>query len=244
MSKFIFGCMNIGNEKDSTINLIESIESSGLIICEDFKKFKNFIEKLSIKTNASFHEWNLDIEYKSVQSNNFIIENKKNVEEKIKKTFYDKKNILVISDEGSSLLLDPGTYFLDFCLDNSIDYEIMPGPSAVIQSFLHNKIFNDYCAEFYFGGWFSNMNDSKKNKTLNLIKEISCPSILFLWGKTFKDDIYFIIKNKINNSSTLCIDLTTKKEFVLTDNLSSIYDKIIKKEIKVDNNSLISLVIN
>jgi 16S rRNA C1402 (ribose-2'-O) methylase RsmI len=79
MTKFIFGCMNIGNEKDSTISLIEYIESSLLIICEDSKKLKSFIESLSIKTNAEIVQWEYDVVNNQIPK--FLIEKNKIIKE-------------------------------------------------------------------------------------------------------------------------------------------------------------------
>lgn len=242
MPKIIFGCMNIGNEKDSTINLIEAIQSSELIICENLNKFKTFIKKTLIKTDAEIVEW--DYDFINTMTTEYVIGKQQSIAKKINKSIDNNKNVLIISDEGSCLLLDPGNYFLKFCIENKIKYEIQPGPSAVIQSFLNNKIFTSDSAEFYFCGWFSNKTTDQKFKLLELIKNISHPSIMFLWHQTFIKDIEFILNNNINNNSTLCIDLTTEKEFVLSDNLLNIYNKVISNEIKIDNNSLISLIIN
>ena len=242
MTKVIFGCMNIGNEKDSTINLIESIESSLLIICEDLKKFKSFTESLSIKTNAEIVQWEYDIVKNQIPKS--LIEKNKIIKEKINNCLNKNKNVLIISDEGSSLLLDPGDYFLNFCLDNNIQYDILPGPSAIAQSFLHNKIFNSISAQFYFCGWFSNKTLEEKLKVLKLIKDVQFPSVMFLWSHTTIDDIEFILNNNMENNSTICINLTKKDEYVFTGSLSNIYNKIIKNEIKINKDSLISLVIN
>jgi len=242
MSKFIFGCMNIGNTKDSSINLIESIGSSGLIICENSRKFKIFLNKMYIKTNALIVEWPHDIIDNYIPE--YILDQYKNMEVLINENINNNKNILILSDEGSSLLLDPGDYFFNFCLKNNIKYEIMPGPSAVMQSFLHNKIFSSYYSKFYFCGWFSNLSHDEKIKIINIINNLDCPVIMFLWNHSLIEDLKFLINNNIDKKSTICINLTYPSEFVLTDSLSKIYNALLNNDIYIDEESLISLVIN
>jgi hypothetical protein len=67
---------------------------------------------------------------------------------------------------------------------------------------------------------------------------------MFLWNHSLIEDLKFLINNNIDKKSTICINLTYPSEFVLTDSLSKIYNALLNNDIYIDEESLISLVIN
>ena len=116
MSKLILIPTPIGNLDDITLRAIECIKDADLILCEDTRRSLKLINHLEIKKPLkSFHKFN---EHSKVEK--VIIE----IQSGIK--------VGLISDAGTPSISDPGYLIVKMCIDNNIDVECLPGPTALI----------------------------------------------------------------------------------------------------------------
>ena len=116
MSKLILIPTPIGNLDDITLRAIECIKDVDLILCEDTRRSLKLLNHLQIKKPLkSFHKFN---EHSKVE--NVIIE----IQSGIK--------VGLISDAGTPSISDPGYLIVKMCIDNNIDVECLPGPTALI----------------------------------------------------------------------------------------------------------------
>ena len=116
MSKLILIPTPIGNLDDITLRAIECIKDVDLILCEDTRRSLKLMNHLVIKkTLKSFHKFN---EHSKVEK--VIIE----IQSGIK--------VGLISDAGTPSISDPGYLIVKMCIDNNIDVECLPGPTALI----------------------------------------------------------------------------------------------------------------
>ena len=105
----------IGNLADMTLRGIETLKSVDLIACEDTRHSRKLLKHYEIdKALTSLHDHN---------------ESRKIPEIIAKAQRGDR--IAVISDAGTPCLSDPGYRLIRACIENSIPYEVLPGPSAV-----------------------------------------------------------------------------------------------------------------
>ena len=116
MSKLILIPTPIGNLDDITLRAIECIKDVDLILCEDTRRSLKLLNHLQIrKPLKSFHKFN---EHSKVEK--VIIE----IQSGIK--------VGLISDAGTPSISDPGYLIVKMCIDNNIDVECLPGPTALI----------------------------------------------------------------------------------------------------------------
>ena len=116
MSKLILIPTPIGNLNDITIRSIEAIKEVDLILCEDTRNSIKLLNHLKIKKKLkSYHKFN---EHNTVKS---IIQNINN-----------GMKVGLISDAGTPSISDPGYLIVNHCINNNIDVECLPGPTALI----------------------------------------------------------------------------------------------------------------
>ena len=116
MSKLVLIPSPIGNLEDITKRAIETIKNSDLILCEDTRRTIKLLNHLGIKkTLKSFHKFN---EHSLV--------------EKIINDIKEGTKIGLLSDAGTPGISDPGYLIVKKCIDNQIEVECLPGPTALI----------------------------------------------------------------------------------------------------------------
>ena len=114
----------IGNLQDITYRAIEKFNSCDTILCEDTRVTKQLLSLLSqthpIDCKAeflSFHEHN---QYQRLQS--------------FDPDFF-QKDIVYVSDAGMPAISDPGASLVRYCIENMIEYDVLPGANAAITAF-------------------------------------------------------------------------------------------------------------
>ena len=116
MSKLILIPTPIGNLDDITLRAIECIKDADLILCEDTRRSLKLMNHLEIKKPLkSFHKFN---EHLTVEKIIFEIQS--------------GIKVGLISDAGTPSISDPGYLIVKMCIDNNIDVECLPGPTALI----------------------------------------------------------------------------------------------------------------
>ena len=150
MSKLILIPTPIGNLNDITIRSIEAIKEADLILCEDTRNSIKLLNHLKIKKKLkSYHKFN---EHSTVKS---IIQN---INNGIK--------VGLISDAGTPSISDPGYLIVNHCINNNIDVECLPGPTALIPALVVSGLPTD---RFTFEGFLPLKKGRKKrlNELLN-----------------------------------------------------------------------------
>ena len=116
MSKLILIPTPIGNLRDITQRAVECIKTVDMLLCEDTRRSLKLLNHLKIKKPLkSYHKFN---EHSTVE-----------------KVINEIKSGLVvglISDAGTPSISDPGYLIVKMCIDNNIEVECLPGPTALI----------------------------------------------------------------------------------------------------------------
>ena len=116
MSRLILIPSPIGNLDDITNRAIETIKNVDLILCEDTRRTIKLLNHLGIKkTLKSYHKFN-----------------EHSIVEKIINDIKGGVKAGLLSDAGTPGISDPGYLIVKKCIDNNIDVECLPGPTALI----------------------------------------------------------------------------------------------------------------
>ena len=151
MAKLYIVPTPIGNLDDITIRAVQVLKKVDLILCEDTRRSKKLLNHLGIKSQLrSHHKFNEHSE----------------VEYIVKKIKQDR-NVAVISDAGTPGISDPGFLIVRTCLENEIEVECLPGPTALIPALMVSGISSD---KFIFEG-FLPIKKGRKTKLSMLALE-------------------------------------------------------------------------
>lgn len=149
----------IGNRGDITQRAIEVLQAADLITCEDTRHSRPLLEYLGVtKPVITLHDHN---------------EAKKTPElvEKVQQG----TNIAVITDAGMPVISDPGYRLMQACIENELEYTVLPGSSAVLTALVGSGF---PLHAFFFGG-FLPVKKGKRGKTLLAATEAEHTSIFF-----------------------------------------------------------------
>ena len=134
MAKLYIVPTPIGNLDDITLRAIKVLEVVDVILCEDTRRTKKLTNHIGINCKLkSHHKFN---EHKQVK---FIVQNIKN-----------GMNIALVSDAGTPGISDPGFLITRECLNNGVEIECLPGPTAFIPALLLSGFSTD---RFVFEGF-------------------------------------------------------------------------------------------
>jgi 16S rRNA (cytidine1402-2'-O)-methyltransferase len=130
----ILACLPIGDRRDASVHLIQSIENVQYVAAEDSRKFARLCQDLNIKHNAkviSFFEGN---ESERIDELTAILKS--------------QQDILVATDAGAPGISDPGYRLIRAALAENIHIKVLPGPSAVTTALLLSGLPTDrFCFE-------------------------------------------------------------------------------------------------
>ena len=116
MSKLILIPTPIGNLGDITQRAVERIKTVDILLCEDTRRSLKLLNHLKIKKPLkSYHKFN---EHSTV--------------EKVINEIQSGLMVGLISDAGTPSISDPGYLIVKMCIDNNIEVECLPGPTALI----------------------------------------------------------------------------------------------------------------
>ena len=116
MSKLILIPTPIGNLGDITQRAVECIKTVDILLCEDTRRSLKLLNHLKIKKPLkSYHKFN---EHSTV--------------EKVINEIQSGLIVGLISDAGTPSISDPGYLIVKMCIDNNIEVECLPGPTALI----------------------------------------------------------------------------------------------------------------
>jgi 16S rRNA (cytidine1402-2'-O)-methyltransferase len=116
MAKLYIVPTPIGNLEDITLRAIRVLKEVDLILCEDTRRSKKLLNHLEIDVPLkSHHKFN---EHSEVS---YIV-----------KKIVEGSNMALISDAGVPGISDPGFLIVRTCLENNIEIECLPGPTAFV----------------------------------------------------------------------------------------------------------------
>ena len=212
MSKLFIVPTPIGNLKDITIRAIDTLKTVDIIYAEDTRTSSKLLSHYEISTPMqSFHMHN-----EHAKVNNIVSGLKQG------------KTGAIISDAGTPGISDPGFSLIRACVENDIEVECLPGPTALIPALINSGF---PCEKFSFEGFIP----AKKGRTKRL-KEIATQKKTMIFYesphrliKTLKDFFeYFGLKRQVSVSR----EISKKFEETIRGTLSQAIDHFEKNKPK------------
>ncbi|UCG28731.1 MAG: 16S rRNA (cytidine(1402)-2'-O)-methyltransferase [Bacteroidales bacterium] len=132
MSRLYLVPTPIGNIKDITLRSLDILASVELILAENTRKTTHLLRHFKIdKEIQSYHKFN---EHKKVHG--------------LVRQIKAGKSMALVTDAGTPSISDPGFLLVRTCLENDIEIECLPGPSAFIPALVNSGLPSDrFCFE-------------------------------------------------------------------------------------------------
>jgi len=144
----------IGNLKDITLRSLEILKEVEYIFCEDTRRTKILLDHYGIKDKKLISYFAPKEEEKIP----YLLEILKN------------HNAVLVVDSGMPAISDPGYKLIKACLEENIEVEVLPGPSAFLTALIGSGLPPD---KFLFLGFLPKKglkNYLEKLKNLEITK--------------------------------------------------------------------------
>lgn len=159
MGTFFFVSTPIGNLKDISYRAVEVLQASDVIFCEDTRHSLKLLRHYGIEKHLeSFHDF----------SDTGRLE-------KIRVLLEEGKTLSYISDAGTPLLSDPGFEIVRFFNEHGIEYDVIPGASALLPALQLSGMPTD---RFLFAG-FLPRKESEIRQALTSLEHIPATLVFY-----------------------------------------------------------------
>ena len=130
----ILACLPIGDVRDASAHLIESIQNATYVAAEDSRKFARLCQELNIKHHAKVIT--------------FFEGNESEKIDELTSLLKSQKDVLVVTDAGAPGVSDPGYRLIRAAVESDVKIKVLPGPSAVVTALLLSGLQTDrFCFE-------------------------------------------------------------------------------------------------
>ena len=130
----ILACLPIGDTRDASSHLIESIQNATYVAAEDSRKFARLCQELNIKHHAKVIT--------------FFEGNESEKIDELTSLLKSQKDVLVVTDAGAPGVSDPGYRLIRAAVESDVKIKVLPGPSAVVTALLLSGLPTDrFCFE-------------------------------------------------------------------------------------------------
>jgi len=115
----------IGNPQDITIRALKEFEKATLFLCEDTRETKRLLRILEERFELNYPK----VEFLSFHEHNGA-ERLLEIAERLK-----DEQVVYVSDAGMPVISDPGQILVEYCQQNNIKYDVLPGGTAVTTAY-------------------------------------------------------------------------------------------------------------
>ena len=191
----------IGNLMDLSPRGIETFQKTDFIVCEDTRVTKKLakLRGFSIKTLISLNDFN---ETKKLTS----------IVDKIKKG----NDVILTCDAGMPLVSDPGYKLVSKCIENKIQIDVIPGPSAIISALVVSGLAPN---NFFFAGF----PPKKKKRRIDSLKKLLEIDATLIWFESPKRVLSFL---------TELLSTFGNRQTVIAKELTKLYQEILRNDLK------------
>src|SRR5271155_2678225 len=143
----------IGNLNDITLRALAVLQEVTLVAAEDTRRSSILLKHFEIsKPLVSFHEHN----------------EARRTSELVDKMRAGEK-VALITDAGMPSISDPGFRIVRACVENGIQVEVIPGPSAVLTALVGSGLPTD---RFYFGGFLPVKSGQRERELVGALARV------------------------------------------------------------------------
>ena len=190
----------IGNLKDITLRALEVLKESDIIAAEDTRQTLKLLNHFEIKKPLiSYHKFN------EQSKGNEILE-----------LLLEGKNIALVSDAGTPGISDPGSVIVGKCINENIDFEVLPGATAITTALVYSGLDT---TKFLFRGFLPRENKDRRVITDELLN--SQETLIFYEAPhRLLDTLSYLMDVFGDRKIAVCRELTKLYEEIFRGNLS------------------------
>ena len=182
----------IGNLKDITLRALEVLKSVDEIAAEDTRTSLKLLNHFEIKKSLfSYHKHN-------EQGKSLEIINKLN----------NGVNIALITDAGTPGISDPGSVIVEKCIEESIEFEVLPGATAITTALVYSGLDT---TKFIFRGFLPRENKDR-NPIIDELKDVRDTIIFYEAPHRLINTLEYIKDNLGDRKIAICRELTKLHE--------------------------------
>lgn len=190
----------IGNLKDITLRALETLQEADFIAAEDTRQTLKLLNHFDIKKPLiSYHKYNEQIK-----------------SDKIIELLAEGKNIALVSDAGTPGISDPGSVIVQRCIEKMIDFEVLPGATAITTALVYSGLDT---TKFLFRGFLPRENKERKIITDELLKS----------QETL---IFYEAPHRLLDTLTYLLDTFGDRRIAVCRELTKIYEEIYRGSLK------------
>lgn len=190
----------IGNLKDITLRALEVLENVDEIAAEDTRQSLKLLNHFNIKKSLfSYHKHN-------EQGKSLDIINKLN----------NGINIALITDAGTPGISDPGSVIVEKCIEEEIDFEVLPGATAITTALVYSGLDT---TKFIFRGFLPRENKDR-NVVIDEVKDLKDTLIFYEAPHRLLNTLDFLINSIGDRKISICRELTKLHEQIFRGNIS------------------------
>ncbi|MBR1603379.1 MAG: 16S rRNA (cytidine(1402)-2'-O)-methyltransferase [Synergistaceae bacterium] len=204
----------IGNLEDITLRALRVLREADIIACEDTRTSSVLLRHYDIanKILVPFH----------LHNENKVLNNLLN-------NLRDGKNIAVISDAGTPGISDPGWILLKRAIDDGLDVDVLPGPTACIPAVLLSGL---QPQPFLFYGFIPEKS-SERVKLFNELKNFKYTLCFYISPHKASKDIQDIIKILGDRDAALVREISKIFQESIRGSLSHILNMLETQSLKL-----------
>ena len=200
----------IGNLKDITLRALEVLKEADVIAAEDTRKTLKLLNHFDIKkTLISYH-----------------MHNEQGKSEEIINRLKNGEKIALVSDAGMPGISDPGSIIIKKCVEDGIEFEVLPGATAFATALIYSALDS---SAFAFRGFISREN-KERNKLIEEIKEMKETLIFYEAPHRLISTLTFLQENLGNREMAACRELTKLHEEIKRGRISEVKEYFLENQ--------------
>lgn len=212
MGKLFLVATPIGNLQDITLRALKVLREVDLIAAEDTRRSLKLLNHFNIKKPlVSYHKYN---------------ENEKGRE--LIKKLEDGNDIALISDAGTPGISDPGSVMVRNCIEYGIDFEVLPGATAVTTALVYSGLDT---SRFIFIGFLPRDIKSKKGILEDIVERRE--TLIFYEAPHRLLNTLKVLNTVLGNRhAAICRELTKIHEEIFRSTLEEVTSYYENRDIK------------
>lgn len=214
----------VGNLGDISIRALEVLRAADVLACEDTRRTRNLLSKYEIPHPA--------------QTLSYREGNEEKMGERILKLVEEGANVVLCSDGGYPGISDPGYRLLRIFCNAGVEYEVIPGASAVPLALLKSGL---PTSSYTFKG-FPPRKPGKLKRFFEAEKDL--PHTLIVYESPYRVAATLRAALEVFGSreAAVCLELTKKFERAVRGNLEQLVKNF--ENVKVKGEAVIVIVGN
>lgn len=204
MSKLYIVPTPIGNLKDITIRALDVLKECNVIAAEDTRQTIKLLNHFNIKKQLiSYHQ-----------------HNELTKSEEIINRVRGGEIVALVSDAGSPGISDPGSVIIKRCIEEEVEFEVLPGATAIITALVNSGLDT---TKFTFRGFVPRENKERR-VLISEIKNHKETLVFYEAPHRIKETLSFLHAELGDRKVAICRELTKLHEQIVRGSISEVIE--------------------